>query len=186
MALINTTTTGVLGTTVFGDGSGDLTVQQNGVTVNKITSQPVFSAYSGSTQSVSTSTNTKVNIDTEEFDTANCFDTANKRFTPTIAGYYQFNFQVSFRSATNVVRFACYVYKNGSGSGPSKNGGDINFNTAGNNGYKIGGSGLIYANGTTDYFELYAYVETSAGTNVFNGGTGGTDSFFQGYLVKAA
>ena len=38
MALINTTTTGVLGTTVFGDGSGDLTIQQNGVLVNKITS----------------------------------------------------------------------------------------------------------------------------------------------------
>jgi len=38
MALINTTTTGVLGTTVFGDGTGDLTIQQNGVLVNKITS----------------------------------------------------------------------------------------------------------------------------------------------------
>jgi len=38
MALINTTTTGVLGTTVYGDGSADLTIQQNGVLVNKITS----------------------------------------------------------------------------------------------------------------------------------------------------
>jgi hypothetical protein len=38
MALINTTTTGVLGTTLYGDGSADLTIQQNGVLVNKITS----------------------------------------------------------------------------------------------------------------------------------------------------
>jgi hypothetical protein len=38
MALINTTTTGVLGSTFYGDGSGDLTIQQNGVLVNKITS----------------------------------------------------------------------------------------------------------------------------------------------------
>jgi hypothetical protein len=38
MALINTTTTGVLGTTIYGDGSGDLTIQQNGALVNKITS----------------------------------------------------------------------------------------------------------------------------------------------------
>ena len=38
MALINTTTTGVLGTTIFGDGSGTLTVQENGVTINQISS----------------------------------------------------------------------------------------------------------------------------------------------------
>jgi len=38
MALINTTTTGVLGTTIFGDGTGTLTVQENGVTINQISS----------------------------------------------------------------------------------------------------------------------------------------------------
>jgi len=38
MALINTTTTGVLGSTFYADGSGDLTIQQNGVLINKITS----------------------------------------------------------------------------------------------------------------------------------------------------
>jgi len=38
MALINTTTTGVLGSTFYADGSGDLTVQQNGVTINQISS----------------------------------------------------------------------------------------------------------------------------------------------------
>ena len=38
MALINTTTTGVLGSTFYADGSGDLTIQQNGALVNKITS----------------------------------------------------------------------------------------------------------------------------------------------------
>jgi hypothetical protein len=38
MALINTTTTGVLGSTFYADGTGDLTIQQNGNLVNKITS----------------------------------------------------------------------------------------------------------------------------------------------------
>ena len=38
MALINTTTTGVLGSTFFADGTGDLTIQQNGVTINQISS----------------------------------------------------------------------------------------------------------------------------------------------------
>ena len=58
MALINTTTTGVLGTTVFGDGSGDLTIQQNGVLVNKITSNGLTYRGTGSVlQVVSTNKN---------------------------------------------------------------------------------------------------------------------------------
>ena len=48
MALINTTTTGVLGTTVFADGSGDLTIQQNGAFVNKITSNGLTNRGTGS------------------------------------------------------------------------------------------------------------------------------------------
>ena len=50
MALINTTTTGVLGTTLFGDGQGTLTVQKDGVTINKIGVQPMFSAYQTTAQ----------------------------------------------------------------------------------------------------------------------------------------
>ena len=154
------------------------------VTLAALGNGPAFSAYLDSTQSVSSGTNTKVTINTEEFDTANCFSTANNRFTPTVAGYYQFNFQLSVRSATNITRFACYVWKNGSGSAPSKNGGDI-FNGNNQSGYKLNGSALLYANGTTDYFEMYGYVETAAGSNVFNGGSG-VDSYFQGFLARAA
>jgi hypothetical protein len=56
MALINTTTTGVLGTTVFADGSGDLTIQQNGAFVNKITSNGLTNRGTGSVLQVATST----------------------------------------------------------------------------------------------------------------------------------
>jgi hypothetical protein len=143
---------------------------------------PAFSAYLGSNQTVTNSVNTKVQCNTEEFDTASCYDTSLFRFTPNVAGYYQFNWQISVRSATNVIRFASYLYKNGSSA---KHGGDIAFNSSGANGFKIGGSGLVYANGTTDYFEMFAYVETSSGTNVFNT-NGGADSFFQGFLARAA
>ena len=92
MALINTTTTGVLGSTFFGDGPGDLTIQQNGVTVNKITSAPAFSAYRGTTsQSFSGSAWTKIQFNIENYDTANAYDNAtNHRFTPQVAGYYIF------------------------------------------------------------------------------------------------
>jgi len=54
---------------------------------------PAFSAYQSSGQTISsTSTWTKINFQTEEFDTNNNFDsTTNYRFTPQIAGYYQVN-----------------------------------------------------------------------------------------------
>jgi hypothetical protein len=58
MALINTTTTGVLGTTVFADGSGDLTIQQNGVLVNKITSNGLTYRGTGTVLQVVSTTKT--------------------------------------------------------------------------------------------------------------------------------
>jgi hypothetical protein len=68
MALINTTTTGVLGTTVFGDGSGDLTIQQNGVLVNKITSNGLTYRGTGSVLQV---VNTHYTTPTSQSLTAN-------------------------------------------------------------------------------------------------------------------
>lgn len=42
---------------------------------------PAFSTYVSSNQSISNATNTKVNFDTEHFDTDSAYDTTNKRFT---------------------------------------------------------------------------------------------------------
>lgn len=58
MALINTTTTGVLGSTFYGDGTGDLTIQQNGVLVNKITSNGLTYRGTGSVLQVVQATST--------------------------------------------------------------------------------------------------------------------------------
>lgn len=50
---------------------------------------PAFSAYRGTPQSVTTGQYTKIQINTEEFDTDNAFDSGtNYRFTPQVAGYY--------------------------------------------------------------------------------------------------
>ena len=94
MALINTTTTGIQGSTFFGDGTGPLTVQQNGVTLGVFGNQPAFRAYNVAVQNISNATWTKVQLTTELFDTNSNFDNStNYRFTPTVAGYYQFNGQ---------------------------------------------------------------------------------------------
>ena len=131
------------------DTSGIIQLQSNGTTIATISSTglqqnvgaPAFSAYLGSNQSVSSGVNTKVQCNTEEFDTNSNYDNAtNYRFTPTVAGYYQFNYQVSFRGSTNITRMSISLYKNGSGF---KNGTDVN-NGSNNGGYKMAGSALCY------------------------------------------
>ena len=169
-------TAGAVTTSYLLDGSVTQAKLATGVAGNG----PAFSAYLSSNQSVSSGVNTKVACDTEEFDTASCYNNSTYIFTPTVAGYYQFNFQISCRNSTNITRISCSLYKNGTGY---KNGTDT-YNANNTNGYKTSGSVLAYANGTTDYFEFYAQVQTNAGTNQFTSNS--TDCYFQGVLVRSA
>ena len=98
MALINTTTTGIQGSTFYADGTGDLTIQQNGQTINKITKNPTFKVFLNVNTNTTNDVFTKVPFNTKVFDIENCFDAAtNFRFTPNVAGYYQIN------GATNTI-----------------------------------------------------------------------------------
>src|SRR6056300_700866 len=74
------------------------------------TNAPAFAVGNSSDQSVSSSTNTKVILDNEDFDTDNCFDASNSRFTPTVAGYYQINLTMRFEG-TNIVNNTPYIAK---------------------------------------------------------------------------
>jgi len=125
------------------------------------TSGPSFGVYRATNQSVIGSTYTKVQLNTEEWDTDNCFDsTTNYRFTPNKAGYYQIN----FTCADSGSDFYGRVYKNGS-----------NFKTlwgAGVSGATLEGSCMVYANGTTDYFEFY--IAHFGGTADIYGGQAST------------
>ena len=48
---------------------------------------PAFEAYKTSNQTLTDNTLTKVQIETESFDTDNCYDNStNYRFTPTVSG----------------------------------------------------------------------------------------------------
>jgi len=111
------------------------------------TTFPTFSAKRGSTQTISASTWTKIQFNTESWDTGSAYDsTTNYRFTPQIAGYYQVNFAIW--TAVNLPT-QCFVavYKNGA---------EWRFTNGGN------GSCQVSLNGSTDYIEIYANV--SAGS----------------------
>ena len=114
---------------------------------------PAFSAYySGSAQTPAANTWTKLIFNTEDFDTANCFDsTTNYRFTPNVAGYYQINLisTVGQNGATTTNYYAS-IYKNGSTYANTLTG-DVPNGSYSNQSISI----VLYLNGSTDYVEAY-------------------------------
>jgi hypothetical protein len=137
---------------------------------------PAFSAYSATTQTLTSTTTTKIAFNTEEFDTANCFDsTTNYRFTPNVAGYYQFNSSAQF-AYTSTTRMRIELYKNGA-LYKRLTDAAVAMNS-------ITGGSVVYMNGSTDYVEIYATI-TGVGTLTVNGGTADV-TWFNGVLVRAA
>lgn len=166
-------TAGSVGTSYLVDGSVTQAKLGAGVAGNG----PAFSAYAANDQSITNNTFTKVQINTETFDTNSCFDsTTNYRFTPTVSGYYQVNGAI--KPTTDAALFSV-LYKNGS---------ILNYGSGGFSGLDIGGvrngsviSQLVYLNGSTDYVELYAI----SGNNISLKGSV-TQTYFSASLTRAA
>jgi hypothetical protein len=138
---------------------------------------PAFSAYASSTTTMSSTVWIKIGFQTEDFDTNNNF--ASSRFTPTVAGYYQINAGVAFGTGATAQQDAIAIYKNGSfyQIGP------YNVDT-GNIALRQAMSSIVYCNGSTDYIEIYALY--NAGVASQNIGTGATNTWFNGFLARAA
>ena len=153
------------------------TITLGGNLVQAATAAPAFSAYAGSTQSISNASFTKVQCNTEEFDTNSNYDNAtNYRFTPTVAGYYQVSGSVA--GAAAYAQLLASIYKNGS---EFKRGAQAG--SAGAYLYQASVSAIIYLNGSTDYVELYAYQQ-SGGSGTINNGQALT--YFQAAMVRSA
>jgi hypothetical protein len=160
-------------------GTNTLTLPASTGTV-ALTSQlpvagPAFGVYLSSNQTISSGTQTKIQFNTEEFDTANCFDsTTNYRFTPTTAGYYQLNLVVGTGSSTN----ACVptIYKNGSAFKQT-----VYYWASTGVSTNLGISTIVYLNGSTDYIEFWALQN---GGTTFTGGQIAT--FATGALIRSA
>jgi len=139
---------------------------------------PAFSAYASVAQNITNSTNTKIQFNTEEFDTNSNYDsTTNFRFTPTVAGYYQVNALIGFSPNATGFRFIS-IFKNGASmkSGVNVTGASTNYTV-------INASALIYLNGVTDYIEVYG--QHNSGSTLTTA-SGSADSYFQALLVRAA
>jgi len=140
------------------------------------TNAPCFAAYQSSAQTISTNTFTKVSYQAEEFDLTSDFDTSTYKFTPSVKGYYQFNARAVVNSTNDIVTIA--LYKNGVVDKRGTSTRDADSQSA----RAPILSQLVYANGTTDYFEIYVYHNsgtsetTAANANQIN---------FQAFLARA-
>jgi hypothetical protein len=146
-------------------------IPQAALAANVAGNGPAFRANTVTAQSIGSSTFTKIQFNVEEFDTNSNYDpTTNYRFTPTVAGYYQVNANVSLGGGT-IGYVQCVLYKTGaafcSGSSVANN------NTVGG---MLMASTVMYLNGSTDYVEFYLWqnqgtaisLQTSTGNNTFS------------------
>lgn len=176
-----TTSSGIVATA---DNTGNLALQSAGTTIMTVTSTgvttqvgaPSFSAYLSTNQSITSGVFTKIQFNTEQWDTNNNYDnTTNYRFTPTVAGYYQIDARFSSTVATTLLVIS--LFKNGA---EIARGGDNRVSQNASSGVQL--STMMLMNGTTDYLEIYGYI---AGTSpAFEGGQG--YAYFQGFLARSA
>jgi hypothetical protein len=146
---------------------------------------PAFHAYLSSNQTITSGTMTKPQFDTEIVDTDGCFDNStNYRFTPTTAGKYFIYAQV--KPDVNGGSEFQYAYFNIRKNGSDIIRGNIDFRN-GTGGYSNGllVNGIVDANGSSDYFEVFGEVGDSVTGSAprFKGGSTIQETYFGAYKL---
>ena len=149
-----------------------LYTDSDGVVVSGIA--PKFRASLSMSQSITANTLTLVAVDLVDFDTTSAFNVTTYRYTPLVAGYYQFSASLgpSFPTTAGAVEIS--LWRDGSG-------GLTLFAAQGYHSQNIPDfdvhqscSGLIYMNGTDNYVRMFVKVsvtQTLPAGNTFMSGT---------------
>jgi hypothetical protein len=185
-------TTGAGATTSLSvNNAGNLTVTSGNILIsstanlfiggNQTTNGPAFSAYANNTlQTITSGSQQKVLFQVEEFDTNNNF--SSSRFTPTVAGYYQLNAEVRLDGSSGTGEIMIVIWKNGA---EYKRGTNQSGTSIATNFFAMTVSSLVYANGTTDYFEIY--VQQTSGVSLTVTAVNAVNiTWFNGAMVRGA
>jgi hypothetical protein len=149
------------GTVTLGS-SGDTFTLGSGVLQSNLM-YPAFEAYTNVDQTAGDGVDTKITFNTEVLDTNSAYDTSTSRFTPQVAGKYLVNTSIlGTDGPTTLVWTETYIYKNGSKYKEAR----YNFNANYIAGFNSILSGIVDMNGTTDYLEIYANMNSSDGGNI--------------------
>jgi hypothetical protein len=154
-------------------------VQQTNIGGGVAGTGPNFSAYKTSSTNQTDNTLTAVVFDSTLWNNGSCYNTSTGRFTPNVAGYYQLNSCVDvINSNTGPMTLgAVAIYKNGT---IHKYGNYIQAKAP-----NLVVSATVYANGTTDYFQIYL-IETGAVGAYGDTNSGNIWTWFDGSLIRAA
>tara|TARA_Y100000114_G_C11632800_1_gene265240 strand:- start:209 stop:706 length:498 start_codon:yes stop_codon:yes gene_type:complete len=152
------------------------------ITSGAIANTPAFSVRLTADQSVSSDTNTKIQFNSEDFDTDSAFDSSsNYRFTVPSGegGKYFFYVQMYGGSdaGDDVNQSAIYVYKNGTNQGFS--GVHIDDEVS----YFVASKSMILNLSAGDYIEFFGNVTTGSGTPLFKGQSTRFDTHALGYKL---
>ena len=171
--------------------SGDTINVPSGVTIANAgtatgfgeNNNPSFSARMSAHQAVGDNVTTKVAFNTVNFQTSGTYDTTNYRFTPGVAGNYQFMINVvgDSQATANLYAMTVYLYKNGSAISEQSDG--VNFNFVDNYPRQAPVSfNVTDTSDADDYYEVYTAInDTSSTPQVFRYG-----SYFSAFLISSS
>lgn len=157
------------------DGAGNLTINNDAL---KMT--PMFAA-TGASNAISADTYVKAQNGTELYDTDGDYDNStNYRFTPSVAGKYYLSNRISVDPDSNMQYIFAAIYKNGSRVAEMHKGFN-NTDPIGNNYFSMELNMIVTANGSSDYFEAYAYMHQAGDFRSTSG-----ENLFLGYRIIGA
>jgi hypothetical protein len=116
---------------------------------------PAARAYLSADQTLTAATWTKINLNTESFDIGGCFDTGTSKFTPTVPGIYRIEACLLGTSSGTMSDISINIYKNGAKYS------DGGYGTSGAEARRVTTADLVSMNGTSDYIELYGFINGS-------------------------
>jgi len=131
---------------------------------------PAFQAFKAANQTISQSTYTKIEFDTEDYDTDSCYNntsgtvtlngisTPSYSFAPNVAGKYLIGAAVNAMTSTDFDTLLVSIFKNGTQVNRVINS-SRHFDSAMT-------SFIVTANGTSDYFDIQCYTEQSGGSTL--------------------
>jgi len=145
----------------------------------KAVNTPAFFASISESQTVGTTSATKLTINAEEFDSDSTYDnSSNYRFTPGVAGKYFIFANGYINSLTNAKTVAIYIYKNGASIATARN-------VAGKTGAILTAyTSVIDISDADDYYEVYLYHDEGGDLTV--PGSGEARSYFGAYKIIGA
>ena len=157
---------GSAGQVLMTDGNGNLSW------VSQPTNTPAFSVYRNGTQSIAHNTYTKVQYNTENFDTDNTFDNStNYRFTPAFSGKSYLVASIRLYGTDDFNNYILEIHKNGTAVLRQQNS-HWHYESA-----LVSG---IVTHDTDDYFEVFVMQQSGSSLDVMSGSM---VTYFMGYKL---